>query len=1181
MLTAEALKKPRGGVTESDIQKGTPGQVQCGIAYCLQLKGYCVINDAIERHVAEAAQDDVQTLDEAGSLLPASPLIQKGLFGEDGSDRICDLQMQSPHDDSSPNGQGLKEVDLYMWSVVNGVAGYLQDQGLRTNSRSTATVHQSGTPVDDAELTDDVAVKWLPLFVSRKVMVAIFLGPGHGSLELKPFDDEANPIDITTTPGMCVIIRTDQLSFTHEGPGDEPSNVVTCFMVNESIGMLHRNLMETHMCPAAFELEAWVTERLRAIKSAEREDTVLDESIPRSFVLAMNHQYHTRQQIAVRGFNMRVPSSWDTETFFLGLTSGVDFPIEVPTTRWEHDTVYDADPNSWQQNPPKTNCRHAAFLEGIELFDNKMFGLSPAEVKTMDPGQRFCLEVAYDALFSSGMKKKDLNNSTCAMYVGTSAGEWGYAERTADVGVFGATGGAPSITAGRISFCLGLKGASLAIDTEAASSLTATYYACESVEQKGLGHVHALACGVGTHFILAKAWWPAHSAAGFLSANGRCSTFDASSDGYVRGECTGCIVVRAVVPSGDDEEDDDDEEKKKKEDDNPLFGIIAGGYANNNGRNMNLNAPSGPAEQEVLVEACRRAGITPYDMDALECHGAGNFLGDAVEVKSACRALRGGNTKEMLMISASKAQHGNMIEAAGVCALGKVMYAIKWGVSTPAVHLRQLNPHLEFGDAPVMIPDEMQEFRMHSTFQGVTGRGFGGTNVHLICYGSVDETLRPPPVVPEDLLKRRQLSFWPAGGGSLETGRPRKGYFLSGTFNSWTPEIMTEEGDGCWCLDITLGDNRWEQFHILIDGDERNALHPLNYKSHKGTAVHGPDSTTSRDATWLLDGRTHFQQLKGPAQGSGTELATEPEVVEIKHIDKGSPGDKYRISFYMSGKWRTVSWVKLDDRAATGTSTAIVVGSSASRYFLTGTWNNWTFQEMDAGAASTYSAEVRITRPNCEFQIMRNEDRRQAIFPMGQHGTQSTGVAGPDDSVWGMNWALPGQPGDVFRVEFMREDEKCSVKWEKVRTETLSEAEVTLAALPRISAVGTWDQFGSSVGLRYDAKEAVHTFYLRLGAKGREGFILLADDDIELVICPNIPNAHPGVPHTVQGPGPRAYADCAWTIGADDEEGVKAFGLFEVRLHMRPDGAPLRVSWEQLKSLPDGIEAGGHFKAGK
>jgi len=697
----------------------------------------------------------------------------------------------------------------------------------------------------------------------------------------------------------------------------------------------------------------------------------------------------------------------------------------------------------------------------------------------------------------------------------------------------------------------------MAIDTEAASSLTATYYACESIQHKGLGHKHELACGIGIHLILAKAWWPAHSAAGFLSRNGRCFTFDASSDGHVRGECTGCIVVRAIVPRDEEDEAEDED----KEQDLP-FAIIAGGSANNNGRNVNLAAPSGPAEQEVLVEACRRAGIVPYDIDAVETHGSGNILGDAVELKSACRALRGENTQEMLMVSASKAQHGNMIEGAGVCALGKVIHSLRWGVCTPAVHLRQLNPHLELGEFPIIISDEVKEFKMQTTFQGVTARGFGGTNVNLILYGAVDEALRPPPTVPEDLLKR-QLKFWPAGGGAEESARPRKGYFLSGTWNNWTPELMTQDGDGCWCLDITLGDNRWEQFYIVIDGEERKALRPLKYKSPKGTAVHGPDCTTKRDATWLLDGRTHFQQVE-----SSTDVS----------VDKGRPGDKYRIYLYISGKWRTVSWSKFED----GTPAITNARSEVSKYFLTGSWNNWMFQEMDAGSSfDTFSAEVHISRPNCEFQIVRNKDRRQAIFPMAQKATSSTRVAGPDDSVLGMNWALPGKLGDVLRIDFTRQDENYTVRWEKVRFKALSETESALAAIPQISAVGSWDMMHSSaVVLRYDADQAVHSFYLRLGAEGKESFIFIADHSVNQVICPNVPNAHPGVPHTVHGPGPRAYDGCAWTIG-DDEQGAKAFSFFEVRLHVSPGGKPLRVSWEQLTSLPDGAEASGHFTSGK
>lgn len=39
-----------------------------------------------------------------------------------------------------------------------------------------------------------------------------------------------------------------------------------------------------------------------------------------------------------------------------------------------------------------------------DQFDNKFFGISPAEAKTMDPGQRHILETSYEALFYGGFQ---------------------------------------------------------------------------------------------------------------------------------------------------------------------------------------------------------------------------------------------------------------------------------------------------------------------------------------------------------------------------------------------------------------------------------------------------------------------------------------------------------------------------------------------------------------------------------------------------------------------------------------------------------------------------------------------------------------------------------------------------------------------------------------------------------
>jgi len=111
-------------------------------------------------------------------------------------------------------------------------------------------------------------------------------------------------------------------------------------------------------------------------------------------------------------------------------------------------------------------------MDGIELFDCKMFSMSPNEAKSMDPHQRLILEVGYEALFAMGQRKNTLVNSACGVYVGCGNQEWGVMPKELEQGAFAATGEALSISSGRFSFTLGLKGPSMTLDTDASSGAT-------------------------------------------------------------------------------------------------------------------------------------------------------------------------------------------------------------------------------------------------------------------------------------------------------------------------------------------------------------------------------------------------------------------------------------------------------------------------------------------------------------------------------------------------------------------------------------------------------------------------------------------------------------------------------------------------------------------------------------
>jgi len=1043
-------RRPRLGEAVGDVKMGDLDEVAEVAAQCLRVKGYCCVSEGVDPEAVKNANDEVEVLDDDGKLDQPAVLVQEGLLGVDGSAQILELTTDFKDATLAPEGVTLRELDALMLSLGNALGPYQPELGFEFTSRSAGCVHQSGHPGDsESELGDREADKWVSVFTARKLMIIIFLGPDEGTLELSPYDEDAESTQLSTAPGLIVMLRTDLLQCSYSSPSFH-TNALSCFFMQDDVLHMYGNKRKVHMTPAAVALEDWINDRLRELKEMEdeefEEDDEIDDElkgekpldIPRHWVLTMNHQWLSMQSVAVIGASARMPTTWESDTFFRSSISGADFAQHVPAARWDHSQIYDAQPDSWQFDPPKTSCKHLSVMDGIELFDNKMFGLSAAEVKSMDPCQRVVLETGYDSLFRAGFKKGTLINSSTCAFIGHAISEWNFADRSADVGVHGATGGAPSITAGRFSFCLGLKGQSLAIDTECASSMTAIYWACESVQKKGTGIIPQMSCAIGISLCLAKSWWPAHSAAGFLCPTGRTMTFDSTASGHIRCEGCGTLTVRLLKETSEDKPDERDN----------FIGLIAGASSNNSGISAGLSAPNGPALQEMLVDSTRKANITTYDIDAVECHGAANLLFDAVETCSTSRVLRGEYIEETLMATSVKSTVGNSIECAGVASFLRILHAGQWGIITPNIHLGQLNPHVNMNDTPINIPVEQLGYRMGSDFTGATACGFGGTNVHVINHGMINEDLRPPPAAMHEDIRPR-LAYWPGGGGDLDADLlPRRGYSIAGTWNDWgAPEEMASEGEGVYGYTVTLGDSRWEQFQIYLDGDINRVLHPSRYKGPKGTRVFGPDSADeAMGSSWLLDGRPSYWNLTDSAEeahsaeempaleaGGGNDGESALAKVSVGG-DCGFKGDVYRIRLYITGKWRTVTWQRITARESGRLEGA--APARTAEYYVQAFWRGGALVPMEADPTEpgVYHHPVTLTRAPGRFIIVRNKDMQQVLFPSYEGAHQDAVVCGPDDFPGeGYAWHISGAHGESFRIELdMRDDSKKKVSWRKV-----------------------------------------------------------------------------------------------------------------------------------------------------
>ncbi|MBN3723240.1 type I polyketide synthase [Burkholderia sp. Ac-20379] len=466
------------------------------------------------------------------------------------------------------------------------------------------------------------------------------------------------------------------------------------------------------------------------------------------------------EPIAIVGMGCRLPGGVNSpDELWAMLAAGTDAIGEVPPERWT-DALYDPRPG----RADTSYSRHGGFIDAVDRFDPAFFGISAREAARIDPQQRLLLECSWRAAEDAGFTRETLAACQTGVFVGSSVDDYArISEHAADEFSYAQTslGTARPFAAGRIAYLFGLHGPALHLDTACSSSLVAVHLACQSLRAKESD----VALAGGVNLMLSPEMTIALSELQALSPGGRCRTFDAAADGYVRGE--GCGVLTLMRLS--------DAIAQHR----PIRAVIRGSALNHDGRSNGMTAPNGTAQREVIRAALARAGISPAEVDYVEAHGTGTPLGDPIELRALeevyCRDVARAHP---LYVGSIKTNIGHLESAASVSGLMKLVCALQHGELPRHLHCDTPTAHVDWARNGIRVVTEPMRWpsaRQGARVAAISSFGMSGTNGHLIVEAwqaaSRHDGEAPPPswTADEDVATPPDIFPVSAHSGALLT----------------------------------------------------------------------------------------------------------------------------------------------------------------------------------------------------------------------------------------------------------------------------------------------------------------------------------------------------------------------------------------------------------------------------
>ncbi|WP_354384364.1 type I polyketide synthase [Streptomyces sp. PvR034] len=449
------------------------------------------------------------------------------------------------------------------------------------------------------------------------------------------------------------------------------------------------------------------------------------------------------------GISCRLPQAESSARLWELLRDGVDAITPLPSGRWQQRSSEEAELTS----------ERGGFLDRVDQFDADFFGISPREAAAMDPQQRLALELGWELLENAGITPERMAALRAGVFVGAMNDDYATLTRQRSsqaVSHHTLAGLQRSMIANRLSYLLGANGPSLTVDSGQSSSLVAVHMACQSLRA---GECEIALVG-GVNLNLSFDGTLSVSRFGGLSPDGRCYTFDARANGYVRGEGGGFVLLKPLAQA--------------LRDGDHIHGVLSGSAVNNGGGDS-LTTPSQQAQEDVLRRAYTAAGVRPEDIQYVELHGTGTAVGDPIEAAALATVIGSARPADApLQVGSAKTNVGHLEGAAGIVGLLKVLLSLEAGELPASLNFETPNPAIPLADWHLQVQTERTPWPRPDVplVAGVSSFGLGGTNAHVVVEQA--PVVRPAPVAtpgPVGVAAGGGVVPWALSGRSAEALR--------------------------------------------------------------------------------------------------------------------------------------------------------------------------------------------------------------------------------------------------------------------------------------------------------------------------------------------------------------------------------------------------------------------------